>query len=86
MEEGKCRSCGAPVTWIVTEKGKRCPLNQEQKYIAPQPGGKAWGFSADGVTVKGEWCEADHPEAIKVHESHYRTCPQATQWSRKGKC
>ena len=86
MAAETCRSCGAPVTWIVTAEGKRCPLNQEQKHIAPKPGGRAWGFSEDGVTVKGEWCEADHPESIKVRESHFRTCPQATKWSRKGKC
>jgi hypothetical protein len=29
-----CRSCGAPIRWVVTEKGKRIPLDRD-----PQPDG-----------------------------------------------
>lgn len=27
--ERKCRSCKAPVFWIITEKGKRMPVNPD---------------------------------------------------------
>lgn len=31
--EGECRSCGAPVIWCITKKGKKMPVD-------PPPGGE----------------------------------------------
>lgn len=27
LDRGTCRSCGAPVVWVVTARGKRMPLD-----------------------------------------------------------
>ena len=43
LEPKPCRSCGADVYWIHTEKGEPMPLNaQGEPHFADCPQGKAW--------------------------------------------
>ena len=63
----ECRSCGAPVVWAVNKDGKAVPMN---------PPRKAW--------VKVGELDSGTPvvEVQAVWESHFATCPQASEWRR----
>ncbi len=43
-DEGHCRSCGAPVMWTVTAKGKRMPVDRDTgiSHFATCPQSKTW--------------------------------------------
>ncbi len=68
-----CRSCGAPIIWAKTEKGKAMPLDAE-----PAQTGTLWLFA--GVVQTG-----DQPPAVNgpTYTSHFATCPQAGKWRKK---
>lgn len=73
-----CRGCGAPIRWVVTEAGKRHPIDWE----ANGPKANITVDSDDVMTVLG-------PLELQVHEgnlwtSHFATCPEAARF-RKGK-
>ena len=42
MDYAKCRGCKADIIWIVTENGKKCPLDRKPE--------KRWV-----MTLKGTW-------------------------------
>ena len=76
-----CRSCGAPIEWGVTSKGRRLPLDPAR--IPPDP--KA------NVAVLAKW--KDGTLAVEVvapadaiakptRLSHFATCPHAKQHRR----
>jgi hypothetical protein len=77
-QNGRCRSCAAPIAWRHTVGGKRIPLD-----LAPSAGGNiavsdhrtAVTLSADEVAAAA----ADVPRYV----SHFATCPDAAKW-RKG--
>lgn len=65
-----CRSCGVEVVWVVTEAGKKMPVDAK-------PTEKGNLLLENGV--------ARYVEAGKgTHVSHFATCAQAKGW-RKGK-
>lgn len=40
---GHCRSCGAPIAWAITPKGKRAPINRDGvTHFATCPEARAW--------------------------------------------
>lgn len=66
----RCRSCGAPIEWVLTSSGKRMP-------IVPKPGGNLriqldmFGGPPTAVIVtrgKGNYI------------SHFADCPDAARW------
>lgn len=43
MDRSACRSCGAPIVWVVTESGKRMPLDAKpEKRFVVDVDGKAY--------------------------------------------
>jgi hypothetical protein len=74
----RCRSCGAPIRWTRTEKGRRMPIDPE-----PVP---------EGNIVLRELDEAT-PLALSVppaafpdeprYLSHFATCPDAAKHRRR---
>jgi len=70
-----CRSCGAPIVWGITDKGRRMPLDS-----APDP---------DGEWTVTTWGDLEHATAdTPVGErriSHFATCPQGRAWSDRRK-
>lgn len=66
-----CRSCGAPVRWVETSKGKKMPID-----INPNPNGNV--ILIDGVAhyVKDDPFEKPE-ETAKRYVSHFATCPNA---------
>lgn len=66
-----CRSCGREVVWKTTQHGKKVPLDP-----------KALVFSVVGdIAVKPT--PGVTGETFMV--SHFATCPDANQWSGKGR-
>lgn len=71
-----CRSCRAPVRWVLTQAGKRMPLDP-----APTPVGNIalTEETVDGVPVVrylGKSAGADL-FATDRYVSHFATCPEA---------
>lgn len=80
-----CKSCGAPVLWIVTRLGRRMPVDAEPHskgniLVLDPPNGR----SPIGHVLGGDalW-EALHGAPERVHRSHFSTCPDADK-HRKG--
>lgn len=73
-EVADCRSCGQPIIWTVTERGKRMPVDA-------WPGAGAFRLEqyASGPPVAiyggGETME-------ERYTSHFATCPQSSEWRR----
>lgn len=55
-ERGRCRGCGAAIAWIVTDKGRRMPVNLEE-----------WR-PTDGTSVRGESHFATCPDAKRFRK------------------
>jgi len=70
-----CRGCGAPMTWILTEKGRRMPLSVATARAVPCP-----ACSGSGA----ERCQVCR-SAGKLYAllNHWADCPQRSRFSRK---
>ena len=71
-----CRTCGAPILWAKTERGKNIPLDPEpcddgNLAVSSVPG----GLLARAVGANSPALLAGLPR----HVSHFVTCPQADQ-------
>jgi hypothetical protein len=67
---GRCRSCGAAITWAETRRGKRMPFDGE---IVP-------------LRTQGSVLEGDRVIEVvdtDVTPSHFQTCPDAKQWRKR---
>lgn len=71
----KCRSCGAPIVFAITEKGRRMPLDAN-----PDPAGE-WTVTAWGDLKPAD----DSTPAEERRTSHFVTCPQGRAWSDRRK-
>ena len=65
----RCKSCQAPITWAVTEGGKKIPLDAASKerracVIGEEPDG------SPGVAIRDTYL------------SHFATCPDAAKHRR----
>lgn len=69
--EARCRSCGAPIIWVVTENGRRIPLDadSERRFVI-----------RDSIQAKGPRLALVRP----TYQTHFATCPQADQWRKDG--
>jgi hypothetical protein len=78
---GTCRSCGAPIVWVITANGKQMPLDPE-----PADDGNVWvtGVWAGRRTVAVGLTGADVPrnEALR-YVSHFVTCKDAATWRKR---
>lgn len=64
----RCRSCGAEITWAVTQPGgKRMPLDAE-------PVAQRGLFVFDNGYAK---------PPPRLYQSHFSSCPEAAQWRRE---
>ncbi len=71
----KCRSCGAPIIWAMTEK-KTMPVD-----AVPSDKGNV-AVAIHGGTVRA--IVGVGPDSIGPrHLSHFVTCPQAAKWRKR---
>ncbi len=69
----KCKSCGKEIVWGVTEAGTKVPLD-------PSPA----VYQIDSVDLAYQSdCKVRRTKSAMV--SHFITCPNATQHSKKNK-
>lgn len=67
--KGQCRSCGAPVEWAETVRGKRMPFDGETVALRTQ-----------GNPITGRVIEYVD---TTVTPSHFQTCPDAADWRKR---
>ena len=63
-----CNSCGAKLTWIITENGKHSPMESK-----PSKGYIPYIDNDGNVKYK----------CINVLIPHWKNCPQADQWRKR---
>lgn len=79
-----CRSCKAPMLWVVLPSGKRNPLDLEPTLkgnVLVLPGPEDWRL---GVVVHDQDLlqEVRTLFADRLHTSHFATCPDADEHRR----
>lgn len=84
---GTCRSCGARVLWVRTERGRLMPLDQE-----PSESGSVivrMGHGVAQATAHVETMEeraarlrCQEPAGRTAYVPHWETCPQAAAWRK----
>lgn len=76
-----CRSCGAPIRWATTDKGKHIPVDAH-----PTLGGNialyAHGNVLHATVITGTKLAA-YATQNDVYTTHFASCPQAKGWRRK---
>ena len=83
---GRCRSCGAPIMWIRTTRGKPMPVDMEEERFYPDPQGEKLYIMEDGHPMKGTPApegEEDLPCVAHGFTSHFATCPDAEKFRRR---
>lgn len=65
-ERGQCKSCNAHVLWVVTENGKRMPLD----------------FAPERRFVVEAGVEPMKAKMRNTYVSHFATCPNAGRWRK----
>lgn len=66
-----CRSCGAPIIWMKSVRGKWIPLNHPK--VALDKPGKLYNDFGELI---------DHEPEVEGWLTHFATCPQATKWRK----
>ena len=79
-EIAKCSTCGRAIIWTSSPTGARLPLDARPAtgyYLRPEPGDPTPHAEPLKVAVNGE--------ALRIYVSHFMTCPQAADHSRRGR-
>jgi hypothetical protein len=79
----KCKSCGAEIDWVQTEKGKKMPVNPEEVSVFPDKNGSTIGITAYGTVVKGILAMKGSPGSAIIRVSHFSSCSGANTFRRK---
>ena len=81
-----CKSCGAPIMWLKTDKGKWMPVDIKTEQFYPDPVGAKTYIMNDGHTMRGTPAPKDKevlPCVASGNVSHFATCPNASQHRRR---
>lgn len=90
-KQSHCRSCGAPVIWRITPKGKRTPLDPDPRddgniviadtHELAAALGTVYGRA---VTLGGDRLQrARAAPGRDLYVSHWATCPDRQQWRER---
>ena len=86
LRSGRCKSCGTPIYWIKTLKGKWLPVNRRAIMATPvQIGGHTFVL-VDGSTVQAlpeGAVRYDGVDSVIAFEAHFATCPDADAFRKK---
>lgn len=82
----RCASCGADITWAMTEAGKAIPIDTK-----PTPDGNITLHTPDGggrpvavVEIDGQTTLDTDPDEAR-YTTHFATCPHAPHWRKRGR-
>lgn len=78
MSLGYCRSCGAPVIFLLMNTGNTMPIDP-----GPVPNGNIVVELGVGRVLKK--ADARPPEGTALFRSHFATCPDAARFRHKRK-
>lgn len=88
---GECRSCGAPIIWTITERGKRMPVDAEPRntgFPAGDPPGNVrlrldQSGTLESTVVGGGRLDVCHTYN-DLYTSHFATCrgTHAKKWRK----
>ena len=76
----KCKSCGAEIKWILTQSGKKMPVDAKPVPYRADPGGSLSLVTMNGRVERGV-LDLDSDQAGYV--SHFATCPNANEHRRR---
>lgn len=75
MKEGKCKSCGAKMLWVVMfGSGKKNPLNAEPDQ---EKGNVVIDMDGRGCALTGNALAEAKEKSKPLYLSHFATCPGA---------
>lgn len=77
-----CKSCGAPIIWIQSPKGKWIPCDEGLVPYVEDKNGKSSIVTQRGEIIRCRFVNADEATGFG-RVSHWGTCPNAEQHRRK---
>ena len=86
LRSGRCKSCGTPIYWIKTLKGKWLPVNRRAIMATPVHIGGYTFVLVAGTTGQDlpEAAESyDGIDSVIAFEAHFATCPEADAFRKK---
>jgi hypothetical protein len=84
-----CRSCGAPVLWTISLRGKRMPLNAQPDYrrgnlfIVAAQNGNGSRLAIHVSHLADEAREYANKAGLRLYSSHFATCSQRANRQQK---
>ena len=79
-----CRSCGAPLIWIRTARGRLMPCKPGPRYYHPSSAGETF-INRAGSVEKGVRCASTEEGARVGWKPHWIDCPHAKKHRRHRK-
>lgn len=73
-----CRSCGAAIRWVKTQKGKAMPVDWE-----PSCDGNLRVILGVAIVLNGEELSKHRNGVTPLYQSHFATCPDAALHRKK---
>ena len=76
VDRARCKGCGAPIVWIVTEGGKRMPCEPGPVDLTRGPGPHVV-VTEDGRTVRGSLAQRSLlGDVVRGYVPHWGKCEQ----------
>jgi len=81
----KCKSCGAPITWIKTKNGRVMPCDVPAVDYQDNYNGKDLIITEDGQVIRGTIIKNNPQSKLQLvvsgkgYISHFATCPNAAK-------
>jgi hypothetical protein len=72
----KCKSCGRPMRWVDTNRGRKMPVDFD-----PHEDGNVVVHANGRADVQGA-TPSEIPNGATLHFSHFATCPNANEHRR----
>ena len=92
MRLSRCRSCDAPIVWVITQKGKRMPVDAEP--VVASRGFRIdetlldeaqQGFNDEDLRPGKDLLATFTAEPAKderLYQSHFATCDDSPEWRK----
>lgn len=75
-----CRSCGQPIDWVKTTKGKNMPVEGDYIFYDDLSAGEIIITDGGNLYTKKK---DDSAPSVRGRISHFAICPQADEWRKE---
>lgn len=81
-----CKGCGAPLEWIKTTAGRSMPVDPAPVFVIEGPGPDCF-ITDEGEVIRGRAArpEEESHDLPVAFVPHWKTCPAASSFRRRGK-